>query len=96
MITIKDNKGYLSKDTVFEYIDEMAIIERKNDEIYCVYKCIMKSPTNKGYIIVYSDGSIGYETLGKGTTIGQVVTDDEFYVCHCRHIDINVDALVTY
>lgn len=96
MITIKDSKKYLDKDTRFEGIDEFVVIDRSTHEIYCVYKCIIETSTNKGYIVVYDDGNVSYETLGNDTTMGQVFKWDDFYVCSCRDIEIKADANVTY
>ena len=96
MITVKDSKKYLDKDTKFEGIDEFVVIDRITHEIYCAYKCMMESSIDKGYIVVYSDGNVSYEKLGKGATMCQVFKWDDFYVCSVCNIDIDANALVTY
>lgn len=96
MITVKDSKKYLDKDTKFEGVDEFVVIDRITHEIYCAYKCMMESSIDKGYIVVYSDGKVSYETLGKGATMCQVFKWDDFYAYSCRDIEINADVLVTY
>ena len=96
MIKIKDNKMCLDKDTKFEGIDEFVIIDRKNNEIYCAYKCVTESSTDKGYIVVFCNGNVGYEIYGQDTTMGEAFNYDKFYVCSVCNIEINADALVTY
>lgn len=96
MITIKNSKKYLDKDTKFEGIEEFVVIDRKNNEIYCAYKCMTESSTDKGYIVVFCNGNVGYETYGQYTTMGEVFNYNEFYVCSVCNVEIDADVLVTY
>lgn len=96
MITVKYNQKYIDKDTTFKYIDEFAVIDINTNEIYCVYKYVTESSIDKGYIVVYANGDVEYEILGKGATFGQVIKYDKFCAYQCSNIEINANVQATY